>query len=139
MNKNKKMRMYFFLPIFILFIGITSCKKYEDGPMISLRTKTERLSNTWKVDNYKVNDTDLTSILSGYTETFTKDKNYSYDWGILNGSGTWKFQSNNNEVLLTGNDDQSSRTLVILKLEENSFWYKYDKGNDHYEIHLVTK
>jgi hypothetical protein len=123
----------------LLTFGIESCKKYPDGPAISLKTRKERVANTWRVDNYKVNGTDFTSLVSDYTETFTKDGNYSYQWGILGGSGSWSFQNKDEEIKLTGIENQSSYTLVILKLEEKTFWYYYMDGNDKKEFHMVEK
>lgn len=118
--------------------SLQSCQKYAEGPSISLRTRTERVSNRWEVENYKINGTDYTSLFSGYTETYSKSGAYSYEWGILGGDGTWKFQNDDKEIQLTGNDNQSSRKLIILKLEEKSFWYYYMDGNDKYELHLVS-
>jgi hypothetical protein len=120
-----------------LFAGISGCKKYEDGPLISLTSRTERVSNTWKVDNYKINGDDFTSLVSGYTETFTKAGNYSYTWGLFSGTGSWAFKNNYAEIQLTGIENQSSQTLVILKLEEKQFWYYYMDGDDKKELHLV--
>lgn len=122
-----------------LIIAIPGCKKYEEGNGISLRSRTARVSNTWKVENYKVNDNDLTSLVTNYTETFSKTGDYSYDWGSANNKGTWNFQNNDKEIKLNGNDNQSSRTLYILKLEENTLWYYYMDGNDRNELHLITK
>lgn len=34
----------------ILIASVTGCKKYEDGPGISFRTRKERLVNDWKVN-----------------------------------------------------------------------------------------
>ena len=121
-------------------LSLGSCKKYaEDTVVIPVVSKTERVSNTWKVENYKVNGTDFTSLVTSYSETFTKEKAYSYDWGLFNGSGSWAFQNSDNEIKLTGSDDQSSRTLVILKLEEKTFWYYYMDGDDKKEYHMVQK
>ena len=134
--------LLFTLTIFGLTIGtqfITSCKKYPDGPEFSLRTRKERLANTWKVDNYKVNGTDFTSLLANYTETFTKTGGYNYSWSLFNGSGTWSFQNKDKEVMLSGSDNQASRTLILLKLEEKSLWYYYMEGNDKHEFHLNEK
>lgn len=131
--------------IFVLTIGSTvlalmsSCKKYEDGPLISFRTRTERLSNTWEVDNYTVNGNDLTSLYTNCTETFSKGGDYSYSCGLFDGAGKWKFQSNDERIQLTGNDDKSNRNLKILKLEEDTFWYSTDDGGDVTEVHMVTK
>jgi hypothetical protein len=55
--------------------SIQSCNKYDDGPLVSIRSRTERVSNTWKVENYKVNNDDLTSLVTDYRETFTKENN----------------------------------------------------------------
>ncbi len=131
--------------IFVLTIGSTvlalmsSCKKYEDGPLISFRTRTERLSNTWEVDNYTVNGNDLTSLYTNCTETFSKGGDYSYSCGLFDGAGKWKFHSNDERIQLTGNDDKSNRNLKILKLEEDAFWYSTDDGGDVTEVHMVTK
>ncbi|HET7818811.1 MAG TPA: hypothetical protein VFL70_05845 [Bacteroidia bacterium] len=113
------------------------CKKYPDGPMISFHSKTERVANTWKVDNYKVNGNDYTSLVTDYRETYSKDGNYSYSWGMINGTGKWAFQNKASEIKLTGTSNQADHTLIILKLEEKQFWYYYIDGSDKKEFHLI--
>lgn len=137
MKTNNKITTLLLLLAIVIIPSIESCKKYPDGPMLSLRSRTERVSNTWKVDNYKENGNDYTSLVSGYTETFTKDGNYSYSWGSLAGTGTWAFQNHDAEIRITGVSNQSDYTLVILKLEEKQFWYYYMDGNDKKEFHMV--
>ena len=123
----------------LLAVSIGACNKYADGPGLSLRTRTARLSNTWKVENYKVNGADFTSLVTNYTETFSSDGSYSYHWGLLDGTGKWVFQNNDTEVKITGTDNQSSRTLVILKLENKTLWYTHLDGNDKQEYHLIQQ
>lgn len=120
-------------------LGLSNCQKYADGPLISIRSKAERVANTWKIDNYKKNGNDLTSMMSGYTETFSKDGSYSYVWGNFDGTGKWVFQNNDSEIRLTGVTNQNDYTLVILKLEEKEFWYYYMDGSDKKEFHMVEK
>ena len=119
--------------------GIEGCKKYPDGPAFSLRSRTARVANTWKVDNYKINGDDYTSLVADYSETYSKDGNYSYSWGNFAGTGTWAFQNHDLEIRLTGITNQSSYTMVILKLEEKEFWYYYMDGNDRKEFHMIQK
>ncbi len=131
-----------FLAILFIMIAVPithSCKKYPDGPVVSLRSRAERVANTWKVENYKINGGDYTSLISNYTETYTKNGAFSYSWGILNGSGSWSFQNKDMEIKLNGVDGQASRTLFIQKLEEKSFWYYYMDGNDKHELHLISQ
>jgi hypothetical protein len=128
-----------FIPIAVIALIFAGCQKYEDGPAFSIRTRTERVANTWQIDNYTINETDWTSLVGGYTETFSKDGNYSYTWGILNGTGTWKFANSQSDIQLTGSSNQEDRTLTILKLEEEQFWYYYMEGSDRHEFHLTEK
>ncbi len=137
--KNKKQIAVVIIFIGLLQLSIQSCKKYPDGPSFSLISRSERVANNWVIDNYKVNGDDYTSLVNGYVESFTKNGAYSYSWGILNGSGTWVFQNNDNEIKLTGSDSHASRTLYILKLEEKSFWYYVIDGNDKKEFHMNQK
>jgi len=135
--KNK----LYLLPLIAIFLfgTFTACKKYSEGPVFSLRSKTERVANNWKVENYKINGSDFTSLVSDYTETFTKENNYSYTWGIFNGSCKWAFQNNNMEIKLDGAEGTTSRILFIEKLEEKTFWYYYMDGSDKCEVHLTEK
>jgi len=126
----------------ILFITtvaliIPACQKYPDGPLISFRSKKERVANTWRVDKYIKNGTDYTSTIIGYTETYTKDGNYSYIWDSHSGTGIWSFQNSDKEIQLIGISHQETRILYILKLEEKEFWYYYIDGNDKKEFHMI--
>jgi hypothetical protein len=138
------MKIQLRLTLLILFAGMLTignqgCKKYPDNDGINLQTRTERVSNVWKIENYKLNGVDLTSLFSGYSEIFTKENTYSYQWGILGGTGSWEFKNNDAEIQITGISNQASRTLYIEKLEETSFWYYYMDGTDKKEFHLTPQ
>lgn len=47
MKETQKLLIYSLISIF--FFSITGCKKYEDGPFISLRTKRVRVAGDWNV------------------------------------------------------------------------------------------
>lgn len=134
MNSIKNLILLFAL-ISLIFTG---CKKYEEGPAFSIRTKTERVANTWKLISYTLNGTDYTSSLNSinYTETYDKDGNYSYNSSIGTGTGRWEFQSDKEQIKRSGVSSQSTETLFILKLKENAFWYYYMDGNDRHEFHF---
>lgn len=123
----------------MIALGFESCQKYEEGPIVSIYSRSSRVINNWKVDNYKVNGTDFTSLVSGYTEVFSKDGGYSYDWSLLSGNGTWKFQNNDNEIKILGINNQSDKVLYIQKLENKQFWYYYMDGSDKKEFHMIQK
>jgi hypothetical protein len=138
MKNRKGFAVIAFLVVLIGF-GTQSCSQYPDNDGITLLSRTDRLAQVWIVENYKLNDVDYTSLLSGYTETFTKDGDYSYQWTILGGTATWVFQNNYSEIKITGVMNQASKTLHVLKLEEKSFWYFYMDGSDKKEYHMISK
>jgi hypothetical protein len=124
--------------VFLLIVfAAAGCKKYDEGPLLSLRTKAVRLQNTWKVESYTYNGADQTSLTAGYTETYTKDGEYSFVWGSTTGSGRWEWMNDKEEIKRQGVSNQSSETLYILRLKENEFWYIIRDGNDVHEYHMV--
>lgn len=120
-------------------VGIQSCSQYEDNTSISLVSKTTRLSRVWKVENYKVDSVDLTSLMASYTETFTKDGAYSFQWAILGGTASWAFQNGNADIKITNVNNVASKTLTILKLEDDALWYYYMDGDSKKEFHMVPQ
>ena len=129
----------FFFYLLIASASLSSCKKYDEGPAFSLRSRTARVENTWKVASYTINGVDFTSTLTSvnYTEAYDKEGNYSYNSSVGTGSGKWEFQSNDEQIKRSGVSGQSTLSLFILKLKEREFWYYYLDGNDRHEIHLV--
>lgn len=134
----KNMRI---LLLAVLVIPFASCKKYEEGPGLSLRSRTARVANTWKVEYYSINGNDQTSAFNtltpNYREVYDKDGNYSFSFDGNSGSGRWEFQNNDLEIKRSGVSSQSSETLFILKLKEKEFWYQLKDGSDTQEVHLV--
>jgi hypothetical protein len=122
-----------------MMVGVQSCSQYEDNTSISLVSKTERLSRVWKVENYKVDSVDLTSLMAAYTETFTKNGAYSFQWAILGGTATWAFQNGSADIKITNVNNVTSRTFTILRLEEDALWYYYMDGDSRVEFHMVPQ
>ena len=127
--------------ILIMSASLMGCKKYEDGPALSLRSKTARVANTWKVESYTINGADNTSSFTSvnYTETYDKDGNYAYASSVGSGSGKWEFQADKEQIKRSGVSGQSSETLYILRLKEREFWYYIMEGSDRHEIHLTEQ
>lgn len=141
--------------VFVISATVTSCKKYEDGPSLSLRSKAARVSNEWKLESYFQNDVNKTDSLSiqNYTETFTKEGACSRNFNQLNGdtiaqTGTWAFGDKKETLALTGIDSLllspaygyiQVNALQILRLKADEMWYAVEKNGIKHEFHLVTK
>ncbi len=64
---------------FIFAFAIFSCSKYEDGPLISLKSKKNRLLGEWKVVEFKKDNEDLTQM---YMDSCGCDIEFTYDYNI---------------------------------------------------------
>lgn len=125
--------------IVLSLIIISGCKKYEEGPLISLRSKKERLANTWILDKATLNGVEVSLIRRGFWAEknpviFTKGNEctlifQTYDTGydII---GTWAWCDSKQSIITTTPifvvDDieypSYSDTLTILKLKEDELW-----------------
>jgi hypothetical protein len=116
-------------------VALSSCSKYEDGPAFSLRSKTERMSNTWRVEKAMENGSDVTSDFEQYQLQMLSDGGATlaalYTLGDLTfefqTSGTWSFENKSEDVRLDFENDAADRTYEILRLKEDELWLR-EKG-----------
>lgn len=144
-----------FLIIILLGGLLSSCKKYEEGPAFSLRTKTKRLSREWQIQEYYRNANLETSqlIITNYVESYNKNGAHTRSYNDKNGNlvsetGQWKFDNNKEEISVTGigsiewtdqTSTVSSSSYIILRLTSKELWYYYENGGSKHEIHLKAK
>ncbi|MDI6833214.1 MAG: lipocalin family protein [Bacteroidales bacterium] len=130
---------------------LTSCSPYEEGPAISLRSRTERLCNEWRLTRLYINGTEQT--LSSFDQQTTlefKDNgtvNYSYAIMdstaiVITGSGTWEFNDDQTEVFTKITytiGGTVTDTFTILRLKEEELWLENNQDGDVEETHYEPK
>ena len=128
-------------------ITITSCRKYEEGPGISLRKKEARVTNNWRIESAQLNGLEVS-----LDPLWAKQKHYMYRDGkyiitiidpvtleARNLQGGWSLYDHDRKIALTtknfsGNID-STNDFSILKLYEKQLWLR--KTDNSLELHLV--
>lgn len=129
----------------LLIVGVMcamtffACKKYEDGPWLSLHTKKARLVNVWKYDHVTQNGNDVTASYVNRSVEFKKDGNYIITYGQYADAGTWQFASNKEDIVLSESNSSSAITWHILKLKNKELWLSEQDGSRSYEYHLLPK
>ena len=133
----------------IAMIFVTSCKKYPEGPALSLRSKKARLAGDWKLDKVFKNGTDVTSLFvqTGVDETFTYNKDGTWKYNYVSGTitlaftGKWEFvdKKENLKSMIDGSTDPDGDTVSIAKLKNKEFWTEEKSGTDTYQYQYVPK
>ena len=55
-EKNRVKAFALLILLILLLAALSSCKKYEDGPGITVRTAQHRVVNNWHVTNFVINN-----------------------------------------------------------------------------------
>ncbi len=140
----KTLRRTFLLTLAIGLLT-TSCKKYEAGPLVSLRSKKERIANTWRVEQAINNGQTVTSDFDQYELQMLHNGNATlaalYNLGSLSfefqTDGTWSLEDSKEDLRLDFENGAADRTYEILRLKEDELWLR-EKGDD-LELHLVPR
>lgn len=144
----------FILPLLIGSV-FSGCNKYEDGPAISLRTKKQRVSNAWRIEQVFETEnggskedktTDYKNAYFNYVLTIKKEGNYTiiyrpYNISDYSEAGTWDFGADkNNLVFVNSNGNTSSIGTVweISRLKEKELWMRtYTNNGKIIEAHFI--
>lgn len=129
-----------------LLLTLNSCKKYDEGPYLSFKSREDRISNTWGIEKIYKNDEEIAVTQEeGWKWTFSKNGTISrrfYFMGILYiANGTWSLESADEEIHinLTSPLYNENSVWIITKLMEEQLWVKYADNGDNYELHLVPR
>ena len=107
-----------------------SCMKYPDGPVLTLRSSADRLSNFWVIDKYFEDGLDVTDEFNIHYASFVWrfSKDFSFDiYGQIDGvpwsrSGEWKFVESDRSIELLNQASDSTYTFRIEKLKQKHLW-----------------
>ncbi len=158
--KHKSLKIFFLYVI----IFVSDCK-YEDGPLISFRSKAQRITALWKVEEYYVDGIDSTQLYNDscgcYLDfAFSKPDYWKYFFWMYYclkidttdkaglPFGNWEIIDKKEilEILLDtssfryktgfGPFNESDLKFEIIKLTYNKLWLKTNHDNKKYIIKL---
>ncbi len=114
---------------------LDSCKKYEEGPAFSLRTKKARLTGDWKIASVTNDGNDITSSFnSNFEWDIEGDGAYTVKaagsgTNTANLSGKWKFGEDKDDVYFTDGTTGSEVSYRITRLKNTELWMKNTASN----------
>lgn len=138
------MNLKLIIAVTLISTVIVACKKYNEGPRISFRSKKERVSNEWVLSDRYVADTlnMWEDSLNTGVLRFTKAGFYSLSTDTLQETGEWAFNHDKKKIVLDINSDTDIRpdVLQIQKLKEEELWWSFvDTSGSTIEERYVVK
>ncbi len=114
----------------VLVMFFSSCNKYEDGPILSLKSPEKRIQGDYIVDKYLINETEVSLADQGITEYRVI---YNSD-----GTGTSYITVNNNtlETEFQWEFDEKKEVIRERSLGLNNEWSAW---SDYKQILRLTK
>ena len=137
------------LPLIILFAIAGGCRKYEDGPTISFRSKTNRLFGYWTMEKWIQNHAESTGQLKfKHQFGFAKDGTYYYSFTdtisgtTINFTGTWEFRHQKEQLVLGLEDPLNGmeyQVWDIRRLTSRELWLETVSPGEFVEWHLKAE
>jgi len=135
---------------FVILVVIISCKKYEENPLINLKTKTNRIEGTYFIAKYEVNGIDSTSVLNTTIPSIViREKvGRNHVKQILGGFcyGSWAFEDHKKEMQINIDDrieyyvgpfvNRVENRWRITKLTDRELHLNATINNISYIVHL---
>ena len=123
-----------------LMAGVASCKKYEDGPLISLRSKKARVVNTWVIDKVINKGVDVTqNYPDDYTLDIKDDGTFSVLYNGVEYSGKWEFSEDKSSLNMTWDNSGLVSVWVIKRLKNKEFNYEETVQTEVIDFYMVQK
>lgn len=144
----KKITAFTVAALMIGGLTFSSCKKYEEGPSLTVLSKKARIAGIWEVEAYLVDGVDKTSdyraFITSETLEFIKEGTYSSTTNTVLGNdtdaGTWELVNDKADLKMLSNDAGSTPdTMAIVKLKSKEMWVKSKSGTPVYELHYKAK
>ncbi|MFZ9631830.1 MAG: hypothetical protein ACO3AQ_07325 [Bacteroidia bacterium] len=119
-------------------ISLSGCKKYEDGPGLSLSSKKSRVAATWEFKKVKLSSVDVTSNFLDYTWEMKKDGQFNVVSSGYIDHGKWDFALDK-EAIDFRYDDGTIERYDIKRLTAKDLWMEFIDSGDTLYIELSAK
>lgn len=142
----KKKLLVFPLVALTLMTVLSACTKYEEGPVVSFRSKYSRVVNTWKAKYIFRDALDVTAWYTDWTLDLKEDGRLTStdrdeQDSLLTQEGFWELVNKNEDLqfLYTKPAVANDRmTVNILKLTKEELWYENVTDSATWQFRLVS-
>jgi hypothetical protein len=134
------------LSVAIGILFLAGCTKYENGPDFSVKSKKERLTNNWTVNeaiHLNGDGAAFHDMYPNYQLNIGEDDKYTKYYRmnaveVCIEQGKWKF-TNDKLHFITTCDNGSEIDYQILRLAGSELWVRFTDSGNEWELHLFPK
>jgi hypothetical protein len=121
-------------------LGMNSCKKYDEGPMISLRSKNARMANEWVIDKVMTNGVDVSFNFSDdFLWNIKDDGTYILTSNGVDQDGTWTFDDDKVKITFEEGSTGTLEVFDILMLKNKELTLEQTVLTEVYTYYFVEK
>lgn len=128
-----KITFKIFLSLLTVLFVLSSCKKYDEGPAISLLTKKMRVTGDWKAEKIISESGDVDYVDGVEIVKIMKDNTFERREGnSITESGSWEFSNDKSYLRFTYEDDLGINNIEefeIIRLRNKELWVKDVNGD----------
>ena len=125
-------RIFAFLCLALL--TLSACKKYNEGPVVSIWSRKERIEGKWVVGYAEKNQQDITSSYKDVVWEFTRNYSVIETTDSFKINGIWGTMTNDKDFVI--DYDNGNRNIYeIVRLTRKQFWIR----NRQSELFLKLK
>jgi hypothetical protein len=136
-------RSFAYLLLLSILLSAVSCKKYPEGPLLSLKSKKARLAGEWQLEKVIRNGNDSTAYFIAYLGSNYRliIKKHEVYWvqGNFPGDGTWRLDDKKEIIYFKPTSASAPESAYdILRLKSRELWLKNtDENGNITETHYM--
>lgn len=122
-----------YLTLLTLLCLVSSCRKYPEGPDVSLLPRRERIEGKWVAESVKINSIDSTANYKSYIWEFTRQYSVILQIDKTKSTGVWSTATSDKDFVIDY-DNGVREMYQIRKMMNKEFWIR--NKQTQLEFHL---
>ncbi len=117
----------------LFLLALSDCKKYPDGPRVSVLPRRERIEGKWIAEKVIKDQADLTQDYKKYIWEFTRQYSVITQIDTVKHNGIWS-TTNMSKDFVIDYDDGSREIYEIRRMVTKSFWIRNRKTQMEFQL-----
>lgn len=119
--------------IVLLTFGLEACKKYPEGPTVSLLPRRERIEGKWVAGKVIQNQAEITAQYKNHIWEFTRQYSVIHSVDSVRTFGVWNTMTRDKDFVIDY-DNGDREIYEIRKMLKDEFWIRDRQSNIEFQL-----